>query len=248
MAERELDGRAAVVTGAAGPGIGAAIVAGLVRRGAMVLALDRSETVLEARREEWAGAGWPVEGEACDVRDEVAVASAIGRLTTDHRPSIVVNSAGLGALTPFEEVSAELWADLFAVNVVGAANVIRATLPMLVEAGNGAIVNVSSLAVQIPPERAPAYAASKAALNSLTRSIAIDYGPSGVRCNAVAPGPVRTPYVERHREAMEREVVPIPLGRLAEPDEIADVVCYLSSDRASFVSGQILAVSGGRPT
>lgn len=125
---------------------------------------------------------------------------------------------------------------------------IQATIGQLEQQGGGAIVNVSSLAAHLPPAQAPTYAASKAALESLTRSVAIDFGPSGVRCNAVAPGPVRTAYVERHRAAMDREIAAIPLGRLAEPHEVADAVCFLASGQASYISGHVLVLSGGRAT
>jgi NAD(P)-dependent dehydrogenase (short-subunit alcohol dehydrogenase family) len=247
MTDRELQDRVALVTGAGGSGIGSAIVEELARRGAAILALDRSPADLDRQIEGWNAEGLRCWGATADVSDRQDVVDALDALCAHvGPPSIVVNSAAVGSLSPLPDLTPEDWSRLMAVNVAGAANVIQATLPML-ERGGGAIVNVSSLAAHFPPAQAPAYAASKAALESLTRSIAIDYGPSGVRCNAVAPGPVRTPYVERHRDAMAREIEAIPLGRLAETNEVADAVCFLASDRASYISGHVLVLSGGRP-
>jgi NAD(P)-dependent dehydrogenase (short-subunit alcohol dehydrogenase family) len=249
MTDLEFEGQVALVTGAAGSGIGAAIVAGLAQRRAAILAIDRSASDLTRQIDDWSARGVRCWGAAADVSVQAEVAEAVAELSAHAGPpSIVVNSAGVGSLSPLAELTPDEWSRLLAVNVVGAANVIQAAIPALEQQGRGAIVNVSSLAAHLPPTQAPAYAASKAALESLTRSIAIDFGPSGVRCNAVAPGPVRTPYVERHREAMDREIEAIPLGRLAEPHEVADAVCFLASDRASYISGHTLVVSGGRTT
>jgi NAD(P)-dependent dehydrogenase (short-subunit alcohol dehydrogenase family) len=143
-------------------------------------------------------------------------------------------------------MSADSWDEVFAANARGVFNCIRAVAPHMMERREGSIVNVSSVVADLGTLGASNYAASKGAVNSLTRSAAVELARFGVRVNAVAPGVVETRLMERvlgkrRKRLLER----IPLGRFAEPEEVANVVLFLASDRASYITGEVIRVAGG---
>ncbi len=233
----EWSDRVVLVTGGAS-GIGQATVELLRQRGATTISWDRADS--EAPK--------PHRSAVVDVTDREAVARTLtGAMAVFDRIDGLVNCAGtLGSAGPKLVDQPPEAIDLTtAVNTHAVVTTMQSVLPHMVQAGQGSIVNVASnAAFGGRPGLAP-YAASKAAVLSYTRSTAREYGPAGVRINAVCPGGTRTPMVgEVDEEAAERVTRTIPLGRWAEPVEIAEVIVFLLSDAASYVSGATIAVDG----
>ncbi|MCW5249791.1 2,3-dihydro-2,3-dihydroxybenzoate dehydrogenase [Streptomyces sp. SHP 1-2] len=262
-----LAGRTALVTGA-GQGIGAAVVRALAAEGATVAATDRdAEGVgkLAAEHAEHAppdgDTGEPAAGSVTaytmDVTDAEAVRSVVDAAVARHGPlDILVNVAGVLRTGPSAELSDEDWADTFAVNTTGVFHTARAVAPAMAARGRGSIVTVGSNAAGIPRVRMGAYAASKAAAAMYTRCLGLELARSGVRCNVVAPGSTDTPMQRalwRDPDAPGRVVdgdpaayrTGIPLGRIADPADIADAVVFLASDLARHITLQELYVDGG---
>jgi NAD(P)-dependent dehydrogenase (short-subunit alcohol dehydrogenase family) len=240
-----LAGRTALVTGGS-RGIGAATVGALDRAGARVAVTGRSRGDLEA-----VAGGLdcrPVVLE-CDLRD----AAAVGRLAEDVLDQlggvdILVNNAAAAARLATVDTGAALIDELFAVNVRAPLLLVAALVPAMAERGHGAIVNLSSVSGLVGTPRRAAYAATKGALDAATRSLAVEFGPSGIRVNAVAPGVVDTALWARNKsvpgvvETIESQT---PLRRWARPDDIADVIVFLASDGARFITGETISVDGG---
>ena len=226
-----LDGRVAIVTGAA-RGIGRAIAEGLARNGAMVAALDLTAPDLPG-----------IVGYVCDVSDESAVDAAVGSVERDLGiVSVAVLNAGIFHVVPFEETTTELWDRTLAVNLTGAFLCARRVLPGMREQGWGRVIMISSMAGKngaIKP--AAAYAASKAGMSNLARSIAREYAPYGVTANAIAPALIDTPMVDAARDLEKL----IPVGRLGTPEDVAALACFLASEEASFITGEVSDVNGG---
>jgi NAD(P)-dependent dehydrogenase (short-subunit alcohol dehydrogenase family) len=245
-----LDGRVAVITGAA-RGIGEATARIFARCGATVALCDRLENETFHAFEDTVSHedGTPrTMRRVLDVRDPDAVARFVDEVATScGRIDILVNNAGTGDLRPMHTVDDKLWHRLIDVNLTGTFNATRAVIPYMLETGGGAIVNNASVSGVTPTRNEAAYSAAKAGVISLTKSAALEYGPT-VRVNCVAPGHVRTPLTAVW-EQMPDTFVPIaaaiPLGRIGEADEVAEVILFLASDRASYVTGQTLLVDGG---
>lgn len=234
-----LDGKVAVVTGAAG-GIGSAVRAHLAGAGAVVIGLDQVPD-----RE---GAGWL----RCDVSSPSQVEAAFQWVVDHHRRlDVLVNAAGIspkreGRRLDALETTPEEWGRIIDVNLSGVFFCSTAAARRM--RGGGAIVNIASVvASTYTGNSSAAYVASKAGVEGLTRALAIELLPLGIRVNAVAPGRVATPMTAAAApEVHHRAVAAIPLGRLAAPEEIAAAVLFLASDAASYVVGATLDVSGGR--
>lgn len=231
------DGAVAVVTGAAG-GIGAAVCRALAGQGATVVGLDRG----------WDGGG-PEARETVDVTDESAVEDAFARIARERgTPDILVNAAGITHRGSTIEAPTHTWDAVLATNLRGTYLCCRAAARGMLERGSGAIVNVSSQLAISPPGGRAAYVAAKQGVIGLTRTLAVEWAPRGVRVNAVAPGITRTPMIEaieRDPEASAAYAARIPLGRFAEPDEIAAPILFLASSAAAYVVGEVLVVDGG---
>jgi NAD(P)-dependent dehydrogenase (short-subunit alcohol dehydrogenase family) len=234
----EFDGRTVFITGGAS-GIGAASARLFRAAGARVGVLDR------AVPSGFADADHVYE---VDVREGDAVAEAVRAFATATGSlDVLVNNAGTGDLRPLHTVDDKLWHRLLDVNLTGTFNGMRAAVPIMLEAGRGAIVNNASVSGLTPTRNEAAYSAAKAAVIALTKSGALEYGPV-VRVNCVAPGHVRTPLTqvwEQYPDAFAPIADAIPLRRIGEADEIAEVIAFLASDRASYVTGQTLVVDGG---
>lgn len=242
--------RCLVVTGG-GSGIGAAIARRFTREGGRVaildLALDRASEV--------AGELEGAVAIECDITDERSVESAIGHAATAlGRIDCVANVAGYHVFADFETFSLEGWNRMLAVHVTGSFLVSRAALPHLRAAGGGSIVNYGSIAAVLGRPRSAAYCTAKAAVAGLTRQLAVELAPDRIRVNTVSPGRVLTPmstqmYTEMGggdmQAGIDKAVVDTPLGRVADPDELANATCFLLSEESSFVTGTNMMVDGG---
>lgn len=241
-----LGGRAAIVTGGAS-GIGAATARLLAARGAAVLVVDIDGDSAERLCCEITGAGGSAHAFAADLADakytdEVVIAAldAFGCL------DILVNNAGTGGRGPSHELSDAEWRRVLALNLDSVFYMTRAALrPMLVE-GSGAIVNIASIFGHVGIAGRAAYSASKAGLVNLTRALALEYGRSGIRVNAVCPGVIRTPLIAHNEPAQLAALADLhPIGRLGEPEEVAEAIAFLAGSAASFITGASLMVDGG---
>jgi 3-oxoacyl-[acyl-carrier protein] reductase len=243
-----LDGRIALVTGGS-RGIGKAIARRLAEEGCDV-AVNFHRSHVEADEV----AAWVRErgrrGVAvqADVADPGAVETMReGVLRELGRVDILVNNAGIHQHLRSWELTAEDWDRVIDVNLTGAYLVSRAFAPDMVEAGWGRIINISSIIADLGTDHEAHYAASKAGMHGLTKSLALELSPNGVMVNAVAPGYIATDMTAgATEEELEEAMRNIPLGRLGDPSEIASVVAYLASDDASYVTGQVLHVNGGQ--
>jgi len=243
-----LEGRVCVVTGAAS-GIGAAIAAGLVEVGATVALLDRNRDGAEAVAVRLSAAGGKVLAIACDTSDPAGVADAADAVRRAFGPAeVLVNNAGLLRPGPIEHLTLEQWNETLAVNLSGYFLCAQAFGKQMLPAKRGAIVHVASVAAHHPQTRSGAYSASKAGVAILSQQLALEWGPSGIRSNVVSPGLIRTPLSEafyREPGVTERRAGIIPSRRVGQPEDIADAVLYLASERAAYVNGADIAVDGG---
>jgi 3-oxoacyl-[acyl-carrier protein] reductase len=247
LTERSLEGRVGIVTGGA-QGIGRALCLALAAAGATVVVGTRpggssAEGVLGAIAER-GGRGTAM---AADVSDSEQAEGLIAQARSEHgRVDILVNNAGAHQDALLLEMTSQAWDRVFATNVRGTFNCTRAVAPIMIEQRSGSIINISSITADLCGVGASNYVASKGAINSFTRAAAAELARFGVRVNAVAPGVVETRMMtgvlNRAREAMRKR---IPLGRFAGPEEIASVVAFLASDSASYITGEVIHVTGG---
>ncbi|MSU88812.1 glucose 1-dehydrogenase [Rhodobacteraceae bacterium 2CG4] len=242
-----LHGKTAIVSGAT-RGIGRAIALRLAQGGARLVLngtrADLLEDVAEACRQ--------LGAEALTVAGDVArqdTAAAVGAAAAKRfgAVDILVNNAGINTRSGTLEMAFSDWQRVLDVNLNGTLHFCRAVLPAMIARGAGSIVNVSSSAAKTPHRNAaPAYGASKAAVNYLTMHLAQEMAPHGIRVNAVCPGPVETDMTAQWPPDYRQTVLGrVPLGRLGTPEQIADVVLFLASDQSAFVTGETLNANGG---
>ncbi|MFI2633985.1 SDR family NAD(P)-dependent oxidoreductase [Streptomyces collinus] len=242
MSTNELQDKKALVTGATS-GIGRAIAVKLAEAGATVYVTGRraelgKETV--ELIEQAGGTGHFVVADVADIDDVRKLAEEVGEV------DVLVNNAGIFPFSRTPEQSLDSYQQVFDVNVRASYFLTAALAPAMVARKKGAIVNVSSVAAQIGTPVGSAYNASKAAMDALTRSWAVEFGAAGVRVNSVAPGPIRTDMaVDTVGEMFEAFSRSTPLTRAGEPEEIAEAVVFLASDRASYITGAVLTADGG---
>ena len=243
-----LEDKVAFVSGA-GRGIGAAAARLFAREGARVLLAARTEDQLKAVTEEIRTGGGEADYAVCDLADPASVRGAVDRAVSRYgRLDVAFNNGA--AITPPGEPTEDDFDALYRVNLRGVWLAMTAQIAAIrATAGAGAIVNNSSVGSLRGNPALPAYGAMKRAVNSLTESAAITYGPEHIRVNAIAPGNTRTEMIDTWQASspglVERLVAQTPLRRQADPSEIAEAAAWLLSDRASFVNGVVLRVDGG---
>jgi NAD(P)-dependent dehydrogenase (short-subunit alcohol dehydrogenase family) len=231
--------KTAVVTGGAS-GIGKAIAARLAADGHHVATID-----LQASAVDFAF--------TADVTDRAQVDAALDKIRTQLGPvSILVNAAGLDGFSRFTDISFDDWQRVINVNLHGVFHCCQAVIPEMADAGWGRIVNISSSSTHSGVARMTHYVAAKSAVNGLTKSLALEYGPSGITVNAIPPGFIDTPMLraaeKRGDTNFERALATTPVRRAGRPEDIAAACAFLVSEEAGYITGQILGVNGGRNT
>ncbi|MBO0794675.1 MAG: glucose 1-dehydrogenase [Ktedonobacteraceae bacterium] len=251
-----LDQKVALVTGS-GSGIGREIALLYARQGALTIVADIRSDAAEAVAAEITAQESKAQALQLDVSNEEQVRTAFARVTNEHgRLDILVNNAGISHVGNILETSLEDWDRLMAVNMRGVFLCSKYAIERMVtqQPQGGTLVNIASVAGMIAVDRRFPYGASKGAVISMTRSIAMDFVKQGIRANAICPGTVHTPFVEGFLERNfpttkdeERQNLHArqPIGRMGRPDEIASAALYLASDEAAFVTGSALVIDGG---
>lgn len=250
-----LDGRIALVTGS-GQGMGAAIARALAADGARIVISDINGDTVAGTVADMKAEGHDAMGVTMDVSNRQSVSDAIDKVSAEFGPlKILVNNAGGALHTPhvLAEIEEKHWDLVVNVNLKGTFFTCQKAIPVMVQNGGGAIVNISALAAHYRASLAGVqYTAAKAGVEGLTRQFAYDWGPEGIRVNAIAPtvtmtgDRVRGLWEGKGQEEQDRILANIPLRRLSEPREIAAAVVFLASDEASYVTGITLDVVGGR--
>ncbi|HEV7663672.1 MAG TPA: glucose 1-dehydrogenase [Chloroflexota bacterium] len=248
-----LDNKTAFVTGGAS-GIGAATVRAFAEQGANVVIGDVNQTAGTALAEQLGAA---TRFERLDVTDAESCQAGIAVcVSTFGRLDVLVNCAGIGLVGNVQETQRQDWDRLLAVNVTGVFLCSQAGVNAMLSQrpSGGVVINIASVAALVGIERRFAYSATKGAVLAMTRQMAIDYVQSGIRCNAICPGTVYSPFVEayldRFHQGNKAEVIEQlharqPLGRMGKPEEIADMAVYLASDEAAFMTGSGVVIDGG---
>jgi 2-hydroxycyclohexanecarboxyl-CoA dehydrogenase len=242
----KLDHRTALVTGAAS-GIGRATAKAFADAGARVLLADIDEDGGTRTAAELRAAGHDAEFLHVDLTDPASVDALAARvLQRFGAPDVIVNGAGWGRTQPFWDGTPELWSKLIALNFVGPMLLVKAFMPAMIERASGRIVNIASDAGRVGSLGETVYSGAKGGLIAFTKSLAREVARHQINVNCVCPGPTDTPLMaavpDKVKDALTKA---IPFRRLGQPEEVADACLFFASDRARFVTGQVLSVSGG---
>ncbi|MFH0959203.1 MAG: SDR family NAD(P)-dependent oxidoreductase [Pseudomonadota bacterium] len=244
---RRLEGKFGLVTGA-GQGIGRAVALRLAQEGAFIGVLDWNSKAAEKTFELVELSGGKGMALNADVSKSEQVTRSVEKFVALYgRIDLLVNNAGFDRPGGFLKIDHNSFSDVFHVHVLGTVNCVRACLPSMLNTGDGRIVNVSSIYGKVGAKGESPYCCAKAGIVGLTKSLAREFGGKGIRINAVMPGLTDTPTIRemmnpKYQEAFVRDT---PLGRMADPDEIALPIAFLLSDEASYITGAVLEVTGG---
>jgi NAD(P)-dependent dehydrogenase (short-subunit alcohol dehydrogenase family) len=248
------DTRAAIVTGGAS-GIGLAISERLAADGNAVAVFDRDGAAAEAAAEKIVASGGTAIGVTVDVTDRAQIDAGVE--ATRSRlgpPTILVNCAGLDGFDPFLSIKADTWNRILAVNLTGTFDCCQAVVPHMLEAGWGRIVNISSSSAHSGQPLMTHYVAAKAGVIGFTKALALELGPKGITVNTIPPGFIDTPMLRRSEakgllgDGVEVAAARTPVRRVGRPEDIAAACSFLVRDEASYVTGQVIGVNGGRNT
>ncbi|MDO8613986.1 MAG: SDR family NAD(P)-dependent oxidoreductase [Dehalococcoidia bacterium] len=245
-----LDGRVAIVTAAAGAGIGQAVARRFAEDGAQVVVTDaharRIQEVAEAMSRDY---GRQVPALEVDVRNAAQVQAMVELALEEFgQIDILFNNAGINRLSPVWQMDDETWQLVIDVNLTGTFNCTRAVLPHMIERKSGAIISMASVAGWIGSSDGEShYCAAKAGVMAFTRAVAAEVGKHGVRVNAIAPGLIYNEFLERiyPKEFFEGFAKRVPLGRVGEPPDVADLALFLASDMSRYITGEVICISGG---
>lgn len=249
---RGLNGRVVIITGAGG-GIGSAAAKRFTEEGSKVALLDIDVAAADRAAAEIAAAGGTARSFSCDITEYAAVGQAVAGAEAALGPiDILVNNAGWDVFRPFLKTQPGEWQRLIAINLVGALNLHHTVLPGMVARRHGRVINVASDAARVGSSGEAVYAACKAGLLGLSKTLAREHAHHGITVNVVCPGPTDTKLFAEYRkgaanpekldEAFRRA---IPMGRIGLPDDLPGAICFFASDDAAYITGQVLSVSGG---
>ena len=247
-------GRTAIVTGG-GSGIGLAVAERLAADGLAVAVFDRDGEAADGAAAEIVASGGRAVGLAVDVTDRPGIDAAVAEVRSGlGLPTVLVNNAGLDGFDPFLKITAETWNRIIEVNLTGTFHCCQAVVPAMIEAGWGRIVNISSSSAQGGQPLMTHYVASKAGVIGFTKALALELGPKGITVNTIPPGFIDTPMLRRSEsrgllgEGVEHHATLTPVRRAGRPEDIAAACAFLVRDEASYVTGQVIGVNGGRNT
>jgi NAD(P)-dependent dehydrogenase (short-subunit alcohol dehydrogenase family) len=248
------DQRVAIVTGG-GSGIGLAISERLGADGVAVAVFDRDGEGADAAAAKIVASGGTALGVTVDVTDRAQIDAGVSEVRDRlGRPTILVNNAGLDGFDKFLSISLETWNRILEVNLTGTFQCCQAVVPDMIEAGWGRIVNISSSSAQGGQPMMTHYVASKAGVIGLTKALALELGPKGITVNTIPPGFIDTPMLRaseakgRLGQGVEHHASLTPVRRVGRPEDIAAACAFLVSEEASYVTGQVIGVNGGRNT
>jgi NAD(P)-dependent dehydrogenase (short-subunit alcohol dehydrogenase family) len=249
-----MSGRVAIVTGGAS-GIGLAIAERLAADGNAVAIFDRDGDASAAAAATLVAAGGTALGVTVDVTDRAAIDAGVVLTATQlGAPTILVNSAGLDGFDPFLTITLEKWQRILDVNLTGTFQVCQSVVPGMIEAGWGRIVNISSSSAQSGQPVMTHYVASKAGVIGFTKALALELGPQGITVNTIPPGFIDTPMLRKAEgrgflgQGVEHHAGQTPVRRVGRPEDIAAACAFLVSEEASYITGQVIGVNGGRNT
>ncbi len=246
--------RTAIVTGG-GSGIGLAIAERLAADGLAVAVFDRNSDAADDAAAKIVAAGGTAAGLAVDVTDRPGLDAAVAEVRSMFSPpTVLVNNAGLDGFGPFLKIDADTWNRVLEVNLTGTFHCCQAVLPDMIAAGWGRIVNISSSSAHSGQPFMAHYVSSKAGVIGLTKSLALEFGPKGITVNTIPPGFIDTPMLRKSEsrgllgEGVDHHASLTPVRRVGRPEDIAAMCSFLVRDEASYVTGQVLGVNGGRNT
>ncbi|MFG1296172.1 glucose 1-dehydrogenase [Xanthobacter variabilis] len=248
----DFSGKTIIITGGGG-GIGGATARRFAAQGGKVAVFDRDLAAAERTVADITGSGGTARAYACDITDRPSIEKAVAAAEAELGPiDVLVNNAGWDVFNPFLKTTPEDWRRLIDINLVGALHMHHVVLPLMVARKAGRVVNIASDAARVGSSGEAVYAACKAGLVALSKTLAREHARDGITFNVVCPGPTQTALFEDYKkgagnaekltEAFRRS---IPLGRIGEPEDLPGAITFFASDAAAYVTGQVISVSGG---